>query len=300
MTSFVTSHGRLISGRSIGNTDCRFYDNRVKRTWVSSAAINGFALSRRQVLNAAIGGVLAASIPKVDAIPSQDVERVLKEAMWPETWPYSPDDFRRFDESDDGNFYSSERLVYHIDENAVRELKKYNIGLVERIGKPKIDVLDLCASWDSFLPPEKVGRVVGLGMNEAELQQNPILTGRIVRDLNKDWKMPFEDASFDLVVCAVSIEYLNHPLQVCKEIARVLRPGGTVSMAISNRMFPTKAISLWTSSGDLDHIYYVGSLLHYAGGFSAPVSRNIVESSIRRSSTSKDPLFAVEARRFGY
>ena len=44
-------------------------------------------------------------------------------------------------------------------------------------------------------------------------------------------------------------------LQVFKEMHRVLKPGGTAIMSFSNRCFPTKAISVWTQTGDEDHIW---------------------------------------------
>jgi hypothetical protein len=35
------------------------------------------------------------------------------------------------------------------------------------------------------------------------------------------------------------------------------------------------AISIWTASGDLDHVWIVGSYLHYTPGFTAPKARDI-------------------------
>ena len=38
-------------------------------------------------------------------------------------------------------------------------------------------------------------------------------------------------------------------------------------MSFSNRCFPTKAVSIWTATGDLDHIWIVGAYYHFATGF---------------------------------
>ena len=38
--------------------------------------------------------------------------------------------------------------------------------------------------------------------------------------------LPFDDASFDAVVCANTFHYFTHPRTVLEETARVLRPGG--------------------------------------------------------------------------
>lgn len=46
--------------------------------------------------------------------------------------------------------------------------------------------------------------------------------------------------------------------------------------SFSNRCFFTKAISIWTSTGDADHVMIVGAYFHYAGGFEPPQVRNFV------------------------
>jgi SAM-dependent methyltransferase len=147
----------------------------------------------------------------------------------------------------------------------------------------------------SHYPKEDVwkgGRVVGLGMNEYELSKNPQLTEYKVRDLNEDPVLPFEDASFDKVTCVVSIDYLNKPLEIMKEIGRVLRPGGEVYISMSNRCFPTKAFRIWLSTNDLEHVFIVGSFMYYAGLFD-PASCNDISPNPGRS----DPMYVVRATR---
>jgi SAM-dependent methyltransferase len=161
----------------------------------------------------------------------------------PDSWPYTEADFSRMDESDDGIFYEQARLVYHIDEPAVAALTKYYAKQGLKDGD---NVLDVCSSWVSHYPADWKGgeMVVGLGMNEYELSRNPVLTSYVIKNLNKDPKIPFEDATFDKVTCVVSVDYLNKPLQVFKEIGRVLKPGGECILSMSNRCFPTKAFSI--------------------------------------------------------
>lgn len=159
-------------------------------------------------------------------------EKVLQSPKWPAEWPYSEEDFKRMDESDDAIFYDSPRLCYHIDDAAVSALTQY---YSENL-KEGEDVLDICSSWVSHYPKDfKGGKVVGLGMNQYELEQNPQLNDFVVKDLNDDPTFPFEDDSFDKVTCVVSIDYLNKPLEVVKEIGRVLRPGGEAIISMSNR-----------------------------------------------------------------
>ena len=68
---------------------------------------------------------------------------------------------------------------------------------------------------------------------------------RIVHDLNANPELPYADESFDFVLNAVSVQYLTQPIRVFQSVARVLRPGGYSLVAISHRLFPTKAIYAW-------------------------------------------------------
>ncbi len=54
------------------------------------------------------------------------------------------------------------------------------------------------------------------------------LTLRFVRA--DAYRLPFEDATFDLVWCAQSMISLNDPLAAIRELARVLKPGGRLAV----------------------------------------------------------------------
>ena len=133
---------------------------------------------------------------------------------------------------------------------------------------------------------------MGLGMNEYELKQNKQLKSYGVKDLNKDPTFPFEAESFDKVTCVVSVDYLNKPRAIFSEIARVLRPGGSCLISMSNRCFPTKAFQIWLRTNDLEHIFIVGSFFHYNGSFDPPTCEDISPNPGR-----SDPLFIVKAHK---
>ncbi|RWW63685.1 hypothetical protein BHE74_00029107, partial [Ensete ventricosum] len=105
-------------------------------------------------------------------------------------------------------------------------------------------------------------RIVGMGMNEEELKRNP-----------------------------VSVDYLTKPIDVFKEMQRILKPGGLAIMSFSNRCFWTKAISIWTSTGDADHAWIVGAYFHYAGGFEPPAV------DISPNPGRSDPMYVVYSRK---
>lgn len=177
-------------------------------------------------------------------------------SQFPPAWPYTEAELRRMDESPDFNFYSAPRFVTHIDDAAIRSLTAYYADVLSEGD----DVLDICSSWISHLPESiKFSRVAGLGMNARELEANKALSEFVAADLNTRPELPFDDASFDAVLCVVSVDYLCQPEAVFAEMHRVLRPGGQAIMSFSNRCFPSKAVSMWLNTDDTGRMRIVGS-----------------------------------------
>jgi len=239
---------------------------------------------------------LTTSKSVLAATSNSGAEKVLQEPNWPLQWPFRPDDFRRYDESPDSLFYSSPRFVTHIDDNAIKALTKFYEEVFPPSGSDNVAILDLCSSWISHYPEGyTAGRISGLGMNREELERNRMLTDYVVKDLNDDPSLPFDDNSFDVITNAVSVDYLTRPREVFKEMHRVLKPGGAAFMSFSNRCFPTKAISIWSATGDLDHIWIVGSYFHYTPGFTAPECRDITLPKGFFGGGGGDPMYVVYA-----
>ena len=174
---------------------------------------------------------------------------------------FPPGFFDRVDPTADDRFYGAPRLVTHIDREAIRAVGQLYAAL-----RVEGDVLDLMSSWISHFP-RTPRRLVGLGMNEAELRQNRQLAGWHVQDLNIDPSLPFPDESFDHAVCCVSVDYLVHPVEVFAEVGRVLRPGGRFVVTFSDRCFPTKAIRGWLETDDEGHIGIVRRYFELSGRF---------------------------------
>lgn len=222
-----------------------------------------------------------------------EFEQILKDPKWPAQFPFPDSAFKRFDEQVDTAFYSAPRFVYHIDERAVGAITKYYSQVFPASGNKDVAILDICSSWVSHYPEGyTAGRVAGLGMVKEELERNTQLTEFVVQDLNASPKLPYADNSFDFITNVVSVDYLTKPIEVFKEMHRCLKPGGQAIMSFSNRCFPTKAISIWTQTGDLDHAYIVGSYFHYSvpGGFTEPEGKDISPSPGR-----SDPMYVVYA-----
>lgn len=221
-------------------------------------------------------------------------DEVLRQVEWPPAWPYDDYDFTRQDEMDDGYFYSQPRLVTHVDDSFIATLTKYYGEVFRKY--PNARILDICSSWISHYPAEKCWSHVSItGMNEYELKQNRQADDYTVGNLNQSPVLQYDSASFDIVTCTVSFDYLNKPLQVMKEVARVLKPGGMVILSTSNRCFPTKAVSIWLRTGDLGHCLIYGSYIHYAGDFE-PVEARDLSPPLARVGFA-DPVFVIQARK---
>ncbi len=197
-----------------------------------------------------------------------------------------PDElFGRVDDSDDALFYQLPRLVAHIDPGTIAALTRYYGDVLS----PNARVLDLMSSWISHLPDAaRYASVAGLGMNAAELAANPRLDVRVVHDLNRDPRLPFDAGTYDAVLIAVSVQYLIHPVEMFRDIARVLSPGGRLIVAMSHRCFPTKAVRAFHQLSASDRIRLIGAYVDNAGGFTEA-------EFVDRSPPGEDPLWIVTA-----
>jgi SAM-dependent methyltransferase len=195
---------------------------------------------------------------------------------------FPPGFFARDDDADDRVFYGPPRLVTHIDEGAIAAVGE----LYDDLGIDG-DVLDLMSSWISHFRTAPA-RLVALGMNAQELARNPQAVGSVVHDLNAFPSLPFAAASFDAVVCCVSVDYLVRPIEVFRDAARVVRPGGVLACSFSNRCFPTKAIRGWLLTGDQQHMQIVTEYFARAGGW-----ERVTHATRRAGGPGRDPLYAV-------
>ncbi|HAA94133.1 MAG: class I SAM-dependent methyltransferase [SAR202 cluster bacterium] len=202
----------------------------------------------------------------------------------------TPEFFQREDEEDDSVFYSFPRLVVHIDEGAIAAVSRLFRDLIPE----NSDVLDLMSSWRSHWPeghPKK--KLVGLGLNRVEMEENPDLDEVVVHNVNNDPELPFEDESFDAVVITVSAQYLTKPIQTFNHVARVLRPGGKFIVSFSNRMFGTKAVLVWRNSTDRGRVDLVGTYMEATEAFED------IQAAFLNPDKSPpgDPMYAVYSRK---
>lgn len=201
----------------------------------------------------------------------------------------------KLDESDDGAFYEWPRFVTHVDDEFIRQLTQLYRDRLQS----GMRVLDLMSSWVSHLPEDlEFETVEGHGLNEAELQKNPQLHGYFVQNLNQNPQLPYPDDSFDAVLIAVSVQYLQQPERVFAEMARILVSDGIAIVSFSNRMFYQKAIAAWRDGTEGDRVNLVRSYFASVPEFGEPeVIANVpkIPAIVQLLGGGSDPFYAVAA-----
>jgi SAM-dependent methyltransferase len=170
--------------------------------------------------------------------------------------------FDKADPSPDAEFYAYPRFVTHIDDEAIAAVTR----VYRKTLPPGGAVLDLMSSWVSHLPEDVAyASVVGHGMNAEELAANPRLSRWFVQDLNLEPALPIGDGDFDAACLCVSVQYLQRPVDVFRDVGRVLRPGAPFVVSFSNRCFPTKAVAIWQSLSGPGQQRLVAAYMRAAG-----------------------------------
>ena len=111
------------------------------------------------------------------------------------------------------------------------------------LAKPGMTVLDAGCGGDrgcSRDAPWEQMYIVGVDCTP-DVGRNPFCNEKAVTDLAK---LPFQDATFDLIHCRWVLEHLPDPLAVFREFARVLRPGGQF-VALTPNFYHYATLGAW-------------------------------------------------------
>jgi len=207
----------------------------------------------------------------------------------------STDDRCKSDISDDEIFYKQPRFVHHLSDSfRTRLTNLYSEYLLKHY-----IILDLMSSWVSHLPSNiSYKKVIGHGMNEAELSSNERLDRFFVQNLNKKQNMPIEDSSVDVGLIVAGWQYLQYPEKVSLELSRVIKSDSLLIISFTNRAFWTKAPNIWTYSSEEKRIEYVTSVLTSNGW---RIEKILNEKTQDKKlfgfySSESDPFFSVIAR----
>ncbi|HHO75405.1 MAG TPA: class I SAM-dependent methyltransferase [Deltaproteobacteria bacterium] len=87
-------------------------------------------------------------------------------------------------------------------------------------------------------------------------------------ECNMNSRLPFEDASFDYVVCVEGIEHTENPYNAIREISRILKPGGRLVITTPNYLNIERRLKFL-----------------FSGSFSKPVTAEAYITLYRRDSS---------------
>ena len=173
---------------------------------------------------------------------------------------------KKLDESNDEEFYSDPKFVYHLDAN----FRNYLSSVYKNEINDNSTVLDLMSSWVSYLPLEKkYKKVIGHGLNKEELERNKTLNSFWVQNFNLSQKIPLETGSVDYCLMVAAWQYLQYPENITNEVSRILSDKGKILVSFSNRAFWHKAPNIWTTSTEEERVKYVRKVL-ITNGFKEP------------------------------
>ena len=204
-------------------------------------------------------------------------------------------DRTKSDICDDEIFYQQPRFVHHLSDSFRNRLTSlYSEYLLNHH-----IILDLMSSWVSHLPSNiSYKKVIGHGMNEAELSSNERLDRFFVQNLNKKQNMPIEDSSVDVGLIVAGWQYLQYPEKVSLELSRVIKSDSLLIISFTNRAFWTKAPNIWTYSSEEKRIEYVTSVLTSNGWRIEKIFNEKTQDKklFGFYSSESDPFFSVIAR----
>ncbi len=96
---------------------------------------------------------------------------------------------------------------------------------------PDCRLLDIGCGWEARLlhaVEPHVREAVGIDFKAPAIETPKLRT----MAMTLEEKLPFEDASFDVVTLLAVLEHLSHPRAMLEEIARVLKKGGQLVLTV--------------------------------------------------------------------
>jgi SAM-dependent methyltransferase len=154
------------------------------------------------------------------------------------------------------------------------------------VGGPGKRVLDLGCRTGALTHAYASGNeVVGVDVDREALDEAATLGIETVwADVEEP--LPFDDAAFDVVVAAELLEHLRRPDGLVAEIARVLRPGGTIAGSVPNAYrLKNRLRALAGRSIEQDpthvHLFRARDLLRLLNAFESPRLTFVVGRFVR-------------------
>jgi SAM-dependent methyltransferase len=159
----------------------------------------------------------------------------------------------------------------------------------ERRSAARLDDAAVAAVRDLYSDLEIDGNVLDLcGVSAAHFEFPP---DDLIRFAGHEHApLPYEDATFDDVLCSGGVGGMTHPLETFAEVARVLKPGGHFVCTFASDFYARAAVRGWATTDDTGRVRIVRKYFELTPAFGG------AESDLRTSLTGAgDRLWAVWA-----
>jgi SAM-dependent methyltransferase len=123
-------------------------------------------------------------------------------------------------------------------------------------------VLDLFCTSGGLVPP---GTDLTAPSLAAELPRGSRPGLEVARALGEQPRLPFDDASFDAALVTLEVGSLRKPLEVLREVGRVLRSQGLVAVSFGEARYDGAQTRLWAHSADREHLMLAEAFLEFSG-----------------------------------
>lgn len=216
-----------------------------------------------------------------------------------EFWQNNP--FHRLDEAPDGEFFNQPSFQPFWDKTALLQVSRFYHQQVTTHSR----LLDLMAGVHSPLAEADVlaHSVCCAGLNQLELDHNPICDQSQVLDVNRITHLPYTDASFDAVLIHAAFEYVVDPGQLLAEIQRILRPEGQLIISYTDRFVVEKAVRCWSMTHAFERMGLLLAYLrncHGLGQFQSQSWRGRhrpSDDALAKQLKLSDPVFIISAKK---
>lgn len=130
-------------------------------------------------------------------------------------------------------------------------------ALLEEVVLPSSDCLDFgCGdgSTAGLWLSERARSYVGVDVSSTAVSEAHE-RGLDAREIPESGELPFDPESFDVVLATEVFEHLFRPDEACREVGRVLRPGGSLVITVPNVAYWRRRVDLalfarWNPLGD--------------------------------------------------
>jgi len=141
-------------------------------------------------------------------------------------------------------------LEQRIEQRIQRERGKYHIArLAKLIGIQNKRLLDVGSGWGEFLVEahKEMAATYGIEPDEELLEITDLLlraediSEKVIVEKGYAEKIPFQDGSFDIVLCCHVLEHVQDVKKSIQEMMRVLKKDGYFYLVCPNYLYPAEA-----------------------------------------------------------